>query len=127
MSISPKTLGSLLLVDDEAMILNSMSRLLSRLGYEVFTANDEQTAVDLYKQNKNRIELVILDLVMPGKDGAELFNDFKRINPRVKVLLCSGRIQSDEVDELLAKGACGFLSKPFNIKQLTKEVTSALT
>jgi two-component system cell cycle sensor histidine kinase/response regulator CckA len=124
-SLPPKG-GGVLLVDDEQTIRSSARRLLERLGYNVLLAEDGNTALEIYKNNKDAISLVILDLIMPDMDGPETFEKLIAFDPRVKVLLLSGYSRDEKVERLLAKGALGFAQKPFDIKTLSEILKKTL-
>lgn len=114
--------GPVLLVDDEALVRRSAERLLDKLGYSLFIASNGADAVDIYKREQKRITLVILDLAMPNMDGEETFNQLKEIDQNVNVLISSGYIQNEKVENLLAKGARGFIQKPFDLKELAAKL-----
>ena len=117
---------SILFVDDEAMILATGEELLKELGYSVLIANGGKEAVELYMQNMDEIDLVILDLVMPGLSGKETFLRLRSTNPRIKVLLSSGYSINGAVEEILREGCNGFIQKPFNAFQLSTKIRSIL-
>jgi two-component system cell cycle sensor histidine kinase/response regulator CckA len=114
----------ILVVDDETFIRVSVRRLLERLGYQAFMAPDGNTAVEIYKRNKDEISLVILDLVMPEMDGRETFEALLAVNPNVKVLVSSGYSKDEKVEALLKRGAIGFVQKPFDLQSLSRELCS---
>jgi len=117
---------TILFVDDEAMILATGEELLKELGYTVLIANGGAEAVGLFTQKMDDIDLVILDLVMPGLPGKETFLRMKSINPQIKVLLSSGYSINGIVDEILREGCDGFIQKPFNVAQLSSKIRSIL-
>lgn len=117
---------AILLVDDESDILEICKDLLEALGYTVFTARNGDQAIGIYRLHANRINLVILDMMMPMMNGAELYDRLIKINPGIKALLSSGYIQSDQAENLLKKGFKGFIQKPFNIQQLSNTVRKIL-
>ncbi len=117
---------TILFVDDEAMILATGEELLKELGYTVMIANGGKEAVELYSRQMEDIDLVILDLVMPGLSGKETFLQLKTINPHLKVLLASGYGINGAVDEILRDGCDGFIQKPFNVVQLSSKIRSIL-
>jgi len=82
--------GTVLLVDDEDMVLDAAEQMLRKLGYEVLLTKGGREALELYKKNQDRIDMVLLDMVMPGMGGGEAYDRMKEINPKVKVLLSSG-------------------------------------
>jgi len=79
-------------------------------------------AVDIYREKKDQIDLVILDLVMPGMGGEELFDQLKAINPGVKVLLSSGYSINGQASAIMKKGCRGFIQKPFTIQELSHKI-----
>lgn len=117
---------SILLVDDEDAIRAVGRAALTRIGYTVYLAKDGVEGVELYRQKKDEIDLVLLDLVMPRLGGAGCFEQLKEINPQVKVVLMSGFTRNHRVNDLMESGCLHFLRKPFELSDLlsiTKEVT----
>jgi len=117
---------TILLVDDEELITDLGKRILARAGYTVLVASNGKDAEDLYKVNKGRISLVILDLVMPGMGGKQCLQALLRIDPLVKVLIASGYTEKARKEELMAHGARGFVTKPFTVTQLLGDVRDIL-
>jgi len=95
-------------------------QMLEKLGYAVITAASGQEALEIYPANKDDIELVILDIVMPGLSAADLYEQLKAVNPQVKVLLSSGYGMDQQTNEILNRGCDGFIQKPFNM-QVTRQ------
>ena len=118
--------GTVLLVDDEEMVLDAGEEMLKHLGYEVLLAEDGQKAVELYKENQNKIDMVLLDMVMPVMGGGEAFDRMKEINTNVKVLLSSGYSLEGEAKEILKRGCDAFIQKPFKLDQLSQEIRDIL-
>ncbi|MCP3952628.1 MAG: response regulator [Desulfobacterales bacterium] len=118
--------ATILLVDDEAMIVDVGRQLLDRLGYTVLTAASGQEALSIYSREKNKIDLVILDMIMPGLGGGETFNRLYRINPGVRVILSSGYSVNGQATEILRRGCSGFIQKPFNLESLSQKVSAVL-
>ncbi|MBP7765864.1 MAG: response regulator [Deltaproteobacteria bacterium] len=116
----PDTRGTekVLVVDDEKNILETVENTLTRFGYRVATAESGEAALDLYTRRTEDIDLVILDLIMPGGGGRKCLHDLKKINPRVKVLMTSGYADSRDTENLAAEGAAGFLLKPYRPQDL---------
>ncbi len=121
-----RTTGTVLLVDDEEMILEVEKELLETLGYKVLTARDGKEAVEVYKKKWDKIDLVLMDMVMPNMNGGEAYDRMKEINPRVKALLSSGYSIEGEAKEILARGCDGFIQKPCTIKDLFKKIEEIL-
>jgi PAS domain S-box-containing protein len=118
--------GTILLIDDEQMIIDVGRELLSELGYEVMLARSGPEAIEGYKKNHPRIDLVIMDMIMPGMSGGETFDRLKEINPDVKVLLSSGYSINGQATKILQRGCDGFIQKPFNMNQLGEKIQAIL-
>ncbi len=118
---------TILLVDDEPLVRSSGVRLLRKLGYDVLLAENGEDALQVYEANRERIALVILDLMMPVMDGREAFGELRRIDPDAPVLLASGYSIEEHAAELIEKGARGFLEKPFNADELSQGIASAMS
>jgi two-component system cell cycle sensor histidine kinase/response regulator CckA len=117
---------TILLVDDEEMIVGVAEQILSTLGYRVLTAKCGKEALDLYKTEMNRIGLVILDMIMPEMGGGEIYERMKEMNPRVKALLASGYNIDGRAMEILDQGCDGFIQKPFRIGDLARKMREIL-
>ena len=118
--------GTVLLVDDENMIIEVSSEILKALGYHVLTAKSGNEALEIYEKHKDNIHVVILDMIMPGMGGGETYDHLKKLNPMVKVLLSSGYSIDGEASEILNRGCNGFIQKPFNIKALSQKLKQIL-
>jgi len=116
----------ILLVDDEEGTIRVEKMMLKELGYSVVPALSGQEAVQLYKENKMTLDLVALDMIMPEMNGKDTYDELKRINPQVKVLLVSGYSLNKQIEELMDKGCNGFIQKPFNIVQLSQKLREVL-
>jgi two-component system cell cycle sensor histidine kinase/response regulator CckA len=117
---------TILLIDDEEMILDVARQLLASLGYQVLTANSGLPAIELYRKNSARIDLVILDMIMPQMSGSRVFEGLKAINPAVRVLLSSGYSINGQAMDILRLGCRGFIQKPFTIKELALKLREVL-
>ncbi|MDY6954462.1 MAG: response regulator, partial [Thermodesulfobacteriota bacterium] len=117
---------TILLVDDEKMILDIGGKVLNRLGYHVLRAGGGQEALKVYKEHKDGIDLVILDMKMPDMDGSEVYDRIKEMEPGVRVLLASGYSIDSHVRELLGRGCDGFIEKPYRREELTKSISDIL-
>jgi two-component system cell cycle sensor histidine kinase/response regulator CckA len=117
---------TILLVDDEVMILEVAQQILQSLGYTVYTANSGQAALDTYDRHREAIDMVILDMIMPGLSGRETYRRLKAINSELKVLLSSGYSLNGEAQDILDSGCNGFIHKPFNLMQLSVKVREIL-
>jgi two-component system cell cycle sensor histidine kinase/response regulator CckA len=119
--------GRLLLVDDEQMILDVGAAMLRKLGYSVQTAGSGEEALKMYGDQGDAIDLVILDMVMPGLGGGEVFDRLKAMNPAVKVVLSSGYSLEGEASQILERGCVGFIQKPFSLAQLAERMAAVMT
>jgi PAS domain S-box-containing protein len=117
---------NVLLVDDEDMIIDVGQEMLKALGHGVFTARSGREAIGVYEANKDKIDIVILDMIMPEMGGGEVFDRMKEINPNIKVLLSTGYSIDGQAKEILARGCLGFMQKPFNLKDLSQKLREIL-
>jgi len=117
---------TLLLVDDEIDVLEIGRQLLRRLGYTVKAVSSGAEALQIYEAHPAAIDLVLLDMVMPGMGGGETFDRLRQINPAVKVLLASGYSLEGQAEQILARGCDGFIQKPFDISALSAKLRSLL-
>ncbi|MGD9240378.1 MAG: PAS domain S-box protein [Desulfobacterales bacterium] len=117
---------TVLLVDDETMILDVAERMLGKLGYKVFTARDGKEAIAVFQKFQDRIDAIILDMIMPKMGGGETFDRIKKMKPDIKVLLSSGYSISGQATEILNRGCNGFIQKPFNLQNLSQNLRSIL-
>ena len=118
--------GTVLLVDDEDVILHTTGRMLADLGYDVLTARGGHAAVELMKSRPGDIDLVILDMVMPGMDGAHTLAALRALRPDIRVILSSGFMRGYEAEDLMARGVLDFLQKPYRKAQLAEKVAHAM-
>jgi PAS domain S-box-containing protein len=118
--------GTILLIDDEKMILDVGIELLEELGYTVQSAMSGQEAIDVFQKDRDKIDLVIMDMIMPGMGGGETFDRLKEIDPDLKVLLSSGYSINGQATKILRRGCDGFIQKPFNMNQLAEKVQQIL-
>jgi PAS domain S-box-containing protein len=116
----------ILLVDDQQIILDVGGAILRRAGYQVITAEDGVKALEIYRAERDSVDLVILDLSMPRQSGRETLLDLLKLNPKVKVMISSGYDDRNSVADLIAKGARGFLQKPYRIHQILQAVRKVL-
>ena len=117
---------TILVVDDEAFNIAVTSELLRSLGYRVFTAGSGQEAIATYMDKHKEIDLVLLDLIMPGMGGKKAFEELRKFDPAVKVVLSSGYGADGEVRKLLEMGCNGFIQKPFRIHELSTKIREIL-
>ncbi len=118
--------GTVLLIDDEDMVLEIGRALLETMGYRVITAKEGEEAIAIYEKQGSGIDLVLLDVVMPGLGGGEVFDRLKAMNPDLKCLLLSGYSIDGEASEILQRGCDGFIQKPFKLRDLSKSIREIL-
>ena len=117
---------TILLVDDENEVLDVGQKMLEQMGYKVLLSTNGKQAIDIYSANRDDIDLVILDMIMPGLGGGEAYDRMKEVNPDVKVLLSSGYSIDGQAAEILDRGCNGFIQKPFGMKELSHELREIL-
>ena len=117
---------TILLVDDEELVRDLGARILGKAGYQVLTATNGREALDLFEKEGTQISLVILDLIMPEMGGKECLKELLKIDPQAKVLIASGFSADASTKESVEMGARGFVSKPFRMKELLRQVRKVL-
>jgi CheY-like chemotaxis protein len=117
---------TVLLVDDEPMIIDVGREMLKKIGYEVLVATSAKSAIELYKTHQEEIDLVILDMVMPDMGGGETYNMLKDFDPDIKVLLSSGYSINGEATKILERGCNGFIQKPFTMVDFSQKIRGVL-
>jgi PAS domain S-box-containing protein len=117
---------TILLVDDEEMVLDVGNSMLKEAGYRVLLAGSGREAVEVYGKHKDEIDLVILDMIMPDMGGGEAYDRMKEMNPEIKVLLSSGYSIDGQANEILERGCNGFIQKPFSIHVLSGKIVEIL-
>jgi PAS domain S-box-containing protein len=118
---------TILLIDDEDIVIDIGGQILEKLGYRAITAKGGKEAIEIYRANKNKINIVILDVIMPDMGGGETYDRLKEINPDIKVLLSSGYSINGQASEIMNRGCNGFIQKPFNIEQLSRKIREILS
>jgi len=117
---------TVLVVDDEDTVLQMARNSLELLGYTAMTATNGQEAIAMYEKNRERIDLVVLDYMMPEMDGEDAYRELRKIDPDVRVLVASGYDDQSKVKPLLDAGVDGFIQKPFRLPDLSKAVRDVL-
>lgn len=120
--------GTVLIVDDENVVRTVASHILDEIGMKILTAENGKKAIDIYKKDPSRIDVILLDMTMPVMNGVETFKELKKINPDVKVILTSG-YSADEVKLNFEDSGdlMGFLEKPFTAQALSEKIRAAIT
>lgn len=117
--------GQVLLVDDEATILEVGETMLRELGYDVLTAADGREAVELFREHRQGIRLVLMDLTMPHMGGEEALREMRLLDPEVRVIISSGYTEDEIAHRFLGKGLTGNLQKPFRLSALRDALRKA--
>jgi len=117
---------TVLLVDDERTILKVGQGLLEAMGYRVLSVSSGQAAIAAYLEKRGQIDLIILDMVMPGISGGEAFDRLREVDPDVKILLASGYSVEGEAQKILDRGCSGFIQKPFQTGSLSRKIREVL-
>ncbi len=117
---------TVLLVDDDDMLVDIGRQMLQALGYQVMVARTGREAVEIYEKNQDSIDMVMLDMIMPDMGGAQACDRMKEINPDLKILVSSGYAREGEARWTLAQGCNGFIQKPFSLKQLSEKIRGIL-
>ncbi|WP_051185141.1 ATP-binding response regulator [Desulfatiglans anilini] len=116
----------ILLIDDEKRIRDVGRELLEALGYRVLTAGSGDEALELFAERRAEIDLVLLDMIMPGMSGGEIFDQLKERYPDVRVLLSSGYSLDGEAGRIMERGCNGFIQKPFRMRELSSKIREVL-
>ena len=117
---------TVLLVDDDEVVMEVGRDLLGIMGYRVLLAKEGKEAIEVYRKNQQDIDLVVLDMVMPKMGGGVVYDKLKKINPDIKVLLSSGYSIDGKATEILERGCDGFIQKPFKMHELSEKIREVL-
>ncbi len=118
--------GVVLLADDDAMVSDAGRQMLEKIGFDVLIAGDGQEAVDIFKRKQEIIDLVILDVSMPRKDGVAALQELKRVNAQVKVILTSGYAEEQVMIRQGEAHPAAFIHKPFMLEKLAETIGAVL-
>ncbi len=118
--------GLILVIDDEKIIRDTASRILEEAGYDVLTASGGDGGLALFRENRDRIDGVLLDMAMPGKSGREVYLAMKEMDPAVRVLLSSGFRQDKRVQEAMELGVDDFIQKPYSMAELVESMEKVI-
>jgi len=117
---------TVLLVDDEEIVVGVGKQMLEKLGYSVLIARSGQEAVDVFKNRPDDVDLVLMDMIMPGMEAGDTYDKLKSINPAIKVLLSSGYGLDQKAGAIIDRGCNGFIQKPFNMQILEDKIGEIL-
>ena len=121
-----KSSEGVLIVDDEVVMLDLGRELLEEQGYTVFTAPNGQEALEIYRTNREKIDIVVLDLVMPGMDGGQVYLELKKMNPQIKAFFCTGYMSDRVITDLLAEEDLRAIQKPVRPDVLVRTIREVL-
>ena len=117
---------TVLLIDDEQLVIEICEMMLLRLGHKVFKAHSGFEALKIFEDYKNQIDLVIIDMYMPEMNGPELADQLRKIDHHVKVLLSSGGLTDLDEKEIINRGFNGILRKPYSLNSLSEKMAEIL-
>ena len=123
---SSEQIKTILLIDDEEIVINISELMLKRLGYRVLKAHSGYEGLQLFKENKSKIDLIISDLEMPKMNGKEVMDKLRKIDPKIKVMLSSGALTDADEKTVMNKGFNGFLKKPYSMNTLCGKMSEIL-
>jgi signal transduction histidine kinase/CheY-like chemotaxis protein len=131
LSLDSETAGpvpgpTILAVDDESTVLALARDVLEMHGYKVVTARNGEEALRVYREHRDEVSLVLLDLTMPVMGGVECFRRMKELDPAVRVVISSGFSSESTAAEVLKEGALDYLQKPYDIEHLARTIAKAL-
>lgn len=119
--------GTILIIDDEEIMREVASAILKKIGYQIVFAENGKTGIDIFIEKKDEIDLVLLDMIMPEKNGRDCFYEMRKIKPDLKVILTSGFTRKNEIGQMVENGLQGFIQKPFRSADLGKIVQTVLS
>jgi CheY-like chemotaxis protein len=100
--------------------------MLEKLGYRVLLADSGKRALEVYEAQRDIIDLIILDMIMPDMGGSETFDQLKVMDPSIRVLLCSGYSLNGQASQIMKRGCSGFIQKPFNLEKISQKIREIL-
>lgn len=118
---------TILLVEDEEMLLQLMKTLLEAKGYKVLTAEDGLEAIDVFSRHKDEVALVISDMGLPKLGGWEAFQKMKEIRSDVNVILASGYFDFNLKAEMIKAGAIDFVQKPYDPDEISEKIREVIS
>jgi CheY-like chemotaxis protein len=123
---SSEQVKTILLIDDEDIVINISEMMLKRLGYRVLKAHSGYEGLKLFEKNKSKIDLIISDLEMPKMNGNEVMDKLREIDPQIKVMLSSGALTDADEKNVMNKGFNGFIKKPYNMNTLCEKMAEII-
>ncbi len=117
---------TILLAEDDEMVRNMMSRILNDAGYAVIEAVDGVDAVSKFSVNSEKVDMLILDLIMPGMNGKEAFDEIRKLRPGIKTLFASGYAPEIIRQKVVLEEGIHMIAKPMSPQELLREIRSVL-
>jgi DNA-binding response OmpR family regulator len=117
---------TVLVIDDDDMVADICREILQRSGYDVVIARSGKEAIDVFKENQNGIDMVILDMILPDMSGRDIYDRLKIVNPDLNVLFVSGYDLDAQMEDIMECGGDGFIQKPFNMDTLLEKTREIL-
>ncbi len=117
---------TVLLVDDEDKILNLVSKIMEHYGYTTIMADCGESAIEIFRREKDLIDLVIMDLGMPGMGGQKALEELKGIDPSLKIIIASGYLVNRQLQKWIKSSASGFIAKPYRFKDILKKIRAVM-
>ena len=118
--------GTVLVVEDEEILRLAVSKMLRKAGFSVIEAGDGTTAANLFRANERKIDVVLLDMTLPGMSGREVLEELRRIQPGVKVILATAFSQASALSSIAEQHLWGYVRKPYQFSELTSLLRKAL-
>jgi two-component system cell cycle sensor histidine kinase/response regulator CckA len=122
----PAAEKTILVIEDEEKVLDTIQSLIERLGYRVLRAGTAKAAIELTKAYKGHIDLALLDIKLPDMEGGAIYPLIQQARPDMKVIVCSGYSLGRRVQQILQAGAHGFLQKPFSLETISAKLREML-
>ena len=122
----PRGKGRILFIDDETMVVRTVSPLLEQLGYTVVATSDPLEALELFREEPGAFDLVISDQTMAPMTGDELGREMLRLRPGIPILLCTGFSEIVQEEEAISRGLAGLILKPFSSAEIALKIREIL-
>ena len=116
-----------LIVDDEETMLDIESFMLQKIGFNTLKASNSAEACQIFEDEKDHIDIVVLDMIMPDENGACTYKRLKKMNPDIRVLISSAWEKDGKVEEILNDGQNGFIQKPFKFDEFINNIDKMLS
>ncbi len=119
--------GTILIIDDEGAVRMSAEGMLRICGYKTLVADSGPAGIELYKAHQADIGMVLLDVSMPGMSGLEVIGHIKDLDPQAVVVMMSGYVENERINQAISSGAKAFLKKPFSLNSLAQTVKALIS